>query len=77
MTLWYTEDIKVTSFGGGQYDKVKGFPMEYQVSQQGINMTFTATDIQNTKVDDTVFAIPAGYDQMTLKEFMASMGQGK
>jgi GLPGLI family protein len=75
--VYFTKDIKGTQGGGkGLFKELDGFPMEFELKQQGMSMKFTVTNVSDEKVDDNLFAVPAGYKEMTLEEFQKSMGGG-
>jgi hypothetical protein len=52
---------------------VKGVPLEYTLAAQGFSMTYTATKVEE-KVDPAAFAIPEGYEEMSIEDFMKTMG---
>lgn len=70
---WYSEEIKVSSTGQ-QYARpeIPGFPMEFEVDQNGVIMSFLATTFSEKLTDDkdTLFdtSVPEGYETMTLEE---------
>lgn len=72
MTFWYTEDIKVNTQGQNYLNKqAPGFPMQYEINQGGMLMSFTI-DSFNKKLQnvDELFnqEIPDGYDEVTMEE---------
>lgn len=77
MTFWYTEDIKVNSKGQNYLnDKVPGFPMQYEMNQGGMLMSFTIDSFEKKlKNASELFSqeIPDGYEEMTMEE-LQSMG---
>ena len=75
--VFYTEEIPVnetkTTFEG-----LKGFPLEYSISQSGIKMTFTTKSIDKSPIPDSKFdLVKAGYKETTLEELQKSMMGGK
>jgi len=76
MVIYYTNDIvaKNQNFSD-QYKGVEGFPMEYQMSQNGMNMKLLAKSVSKEKVDDAKFVIPSDY-KLTTKEELAKMFGG-
>ncbi|MEM9547454.1 MAG: hypothetical protein AAGA77_15855 [Bacteroidota bacterium] len=73
---WITEDIKTDAniIQGMQDLKLKGFPLEFSITNPQMKLTFAATDIKDT-VDESVFVLKTdGYKKMTMKEFTESMG---
>ena len=75
VTIYYTEEIP-TSDIKSVYKGLKGYPMEYQITQSGIKMTFTAKSVSKDPVPDSKFEIPKdGYKEMTMEEFQKAMLQ--
>jgi GLPGLI family protein len=73
--MWFTKDIAANTKGQQYFNKdMPGFPMEYTVSQQGMTIKMTVTDISKT-VDKKAFdmKVPDGYQVKTMDE-MKSMG---
>ena len=73
---WITEDIKTDAniIQGMQDLKLKGFPLEFSITNPQMTLTFAATDIKES-VDQSVFTLNTeGYKKMTMKEFTESMG---
>jgi GLPGLI family protein len=76
IVIFYTSEIaaKNQSFND-QYKGVDGFPMEYQMTQNGMNMKLVAKSVSREKVDDSKFTIPPDY-KITTKEELAKMFGG-
>ncbi|MCW3085686.1 MAG: hypothetical protein JWP12_3052 [Bacteroidetes bacterium] len=75
VTIYYTEEIP-TSDIKSVYKGLKGYPMEYQITQGGIKMTFTAKSVSKDPVPDNKFELPKdGYKEMTMEEFQKTMLQ--
>jgi len=75
VNIYYTEEIP-TSDIKAVYKGLKGYPMEYQITQSGIKMTFTAKSVSKDPIDDLKFDIPKeGYKEVTMEEFQKSMQQ--
>jgi GLPGLI family protein len=74
VTVYYTEDLP--SGTNSQYKELKGFPLEYEVSQQGMIMQFTAKEVSKDKVSDELFEIPEGYTETTKDDLGKMMGGG-
>lgn len=73
--MWFTKDIAANTKGQQYFNKdMPGFPMEYSVTQQGMTIKMTVTDISKT-VDKKAFdmKVPDGYQVKTIDE-MKSMG---
>ncbi|WP_235298984.1 hypothetical protein [Portibacter marinus] len=77
MSAYITPDIKAGAevMQGIDAGKLKGFPLEYVVSQGGqFAMVFTALEVQD-KVDPEVFNLDTkGFKEMTMEEFQSAMG---
>jgi GLPGLI family protein len=73
--VYYTEEIG-TEYNS-QFPGIKGFPIQYELSSQGITMIYTAKTVTREKVDVKLSEIPKDYKQMTVKEFTDMMGGGQ
>lgn len=76
--FWYTEEIAVSKKGQSSMNElVPGFPMEYEINNQGMKMTFTVTELEKKldKNSNELFelTIPEGYKLLTAEE-MKAMG---
>lgn len=76
--FWYTEKIKAASegqkyFGG---NGIPGFPMQMQISQNGMEIKMTATSFEKLPKKHKYFdlTIPEGYQKMTKEELGKMMG---
>ena len=77
LTIYYTNDILAKNQGfNDQYKGIEGFPMEYQLSQNGMNMKFMAKSAAKEKVDAEKFTIPAEYKLTTREELSKMFGGG-
>lgn len=72
VVAYYTEEFKAQT----QHDLggIKGFPMEYVVSAEGIQMRFYVVSIDKQTVSDDLFIIPDGYKKMSQKELQQLYG---
>lgn len=75
VTVWFTEEIPAL---GGANNKtgadIPGFPMEYTIDGGNeMVMTMSVSKVEKTKVADSEFEIPEGYEEMTMEEFQNSM----
>jgi GLPGLI family protein len=68
MTIWYTEEIM--SEGFNKFNSLKGLPMQYTVTANGMVMTMTVTRVSKETVSDDKFVIPEGYTLKTKEELM-------
>jgi GLPGLI family protein len=77
--FWYTTEIDVAKKGQSYLNSdVPGFPMQFELNNQGMIMTMTVTKIE-TKLDkkaESLFdmKIPAGYKEMTMEQMMQMSG---
>ncbi len=76
MKYYITEKIQPPA-GVKKKDKklaLKGYPLEMVIDTgQGFEMVFTATEVLN-KLPDDAFAVPEGYQKMTMEEFEEMTG---
>jgi GLPGLI family protein len=75
MEIWYTDAIPGFMMEE-QFEGLKGFPLEYTTSQNGVTASMRAKEIKKQAVPDTSFAIPAGYQEMTAESMMQMMMGG-
>jgi GLPGLI family protein len=91
--VWYTPEFvmadgfSLTSQGGGGMrmmgfnpsgiEKIKGFPMEYEiVRQNGMRIHMTVIKVQlDADIDDKTFEIPKGYDIKPMSEMQNQGGR--
>lgn len=68
-TVYYSEELgsELTNFGS-TFHGLKGFPMEYVITQGEIITTFAVTEVKKGKVKDTDFGIPSDYVELTAEE---------
>lgn len=79
LAVWFTKEIspinnKVHPAGR----QIPGFPLEYEVMQQGIIMKYTPTSVsKDFKVDPNFFdtTIPPGFEELNM-DALKKMGQG-
>ncbi|MDR2834988.1 MAG: hypothetical protein LBV69_02125 [Bacteroidales bacterium] len=80
MEVYYTEDIilsdetkdkLITGMKG-----LKGIPMEYTMTSQGISMKFKVKEVLAKKPKSGLFVIDDDYQKMTMEEFLQMMGGG-
>ncbi len=75
--VFYTEKIPASELKSA-YKGLKGFPLEYSMSQSGIKMKFYAKTVSKGKVADSKFEIPKeGYKETTLEELQKEMSGGQ
>lgn len=73
MEVWYTEELE--SGGKTMHHGLKGTLMQYTVSQKGMVMVMTVTNISKETVSEDKFVVPDGYTYKTKEELM-KMGMG-
>lgn len=73
ITVFYTEEIKGNS-PDSRFKGLNGFPMEYEMNQNGMKMLITANEVRKEKVDDKIFEIPEGYKETTKEELQKMFG---
>ncbi len=70
--MYVTEDIQptATSQWEMQYPGMKGYPLSIEVTQQGMKMNIIAKNVDAKASKDIQYSseIPAGYEEMTVKE---------
>jgi len=71
-TIFYTEEISGDL--SNQYKKIKGFPLEYEVNEGEMTVTFLAKEVTKKKLEKALFEVPDGYETMTMDEFRESLG---
>lgn len=77
LTVWFTDKLKIS--GGWYYnmDGLKGFPLEFAMSANGMKMWMVAREINNEPVSPDKFVVPSGYKVMTQQELMLMFGNMK
>ncbi|MCO6499168.1 MAG: DUF4412 domain-containing protein [Vicingus serpentipes] len=73
LTVFYTEEINAQE-AKSQYKGLKGFPMQYEIHNQGIKMVMTVKEVNQEKVASVEFTTPEDYQTMTMEEFQKMMG---
>ncbi len=71
--IYYTE--KIPSSYNSQFPGIKGYPLEYSMHVQGMDITYTASNIQKEKVNTQLSEIPDEYQIMTMQEFKTAIGR--
>ncbi len=71
--VYYTEDIVTPIAKSGPFKLLKGFPLEYSMSQQGVKVSITATKVDKQSLKDDTFTVPSGYKLMTMEEIRADI----
>lgn len=74
--VWYTEELPSL----GLYKKMKGlkgFPMEFEMNQNGISSKISVSKISEESISDSEFIIPSEYEKVSQEEFQQMMMQAK
>ncbi|MCK9613579.1 MAG: hypothetical protein PHR81_10830 [Bacteroidales bacterium] len=77
--VYYTEELggELLNYGG-QFNKLKGVPLEYTMTTpDGKIITFAASEVKRGKVKDTDFLIPADYVELSAEEKQQLLNQLK
>lgn len=74
MTVFYTEKIK--NQAQKEFMGLKGFPLEYSLSQNGINMVMTAASVNEESVSDDLFQKSEGFQDITREDLQKMMMGG-
>jgi GLPGLI family protein len=72
--IFYTD--KISPEANSQFPGLKGFPLEYTITTQGILVTYRAEKLTEMEIANEMSAIPDGYESMSVEEFMKLMGGG-
>ena len=75
LTVYYTEELntKKTKSQYKNLEGLKGFPMQYEINNEGMKMVMSAKEVKNEKISENEFTIPEGYEVMTMEEFQKMM----
>lgn len=69
--VFYTNKLEIDH---KDFKSLKGFPLEYYTTQQGMKLRMTATEVTKKKIPASYFEVPSGYDRMTMDELSKMMG---
>ena len=73
ITVFFTE--KIPNYMNQELMNLKGMPIQYEISQIGIEMKMTATKIDRSYVPENSFVKPEGYHEMDVNDFKNMTGQ--
>ena len=78
MEVFVTEEINMPEnyYENSQVKGVKGVPMEYTMSANGLNMTMTAKEVKKGGVNNSMFMITDDYQKLSAEEFAKMLGGG-
>ena len=68
--LYYTDELP--SGAHKEFEGLKGFPLQYSVSNGPMNMIMTASAVTKEKLDKGMFEIPEGYENQSFEDFQKS-----
>jgi GLPGLI family protein len=75
VTVYYTSEIKNNGFNS-QIKGIKGYPLAFELNQNGMKISYTAKTVTKEKIDDSKFTVDTkDYKETTREELMKSMGQ--
>ncbi|KAB1064376.1 DUF4412 domain-containing protein [Salibacter halophilus] len=69
---WVTDKIKANT-QNQLGKKLKGFPLSYEMSNQGMEMILTAVKVEKKKIDDDNFVVPSEYEKISMEEAQQMM----
>ncbi len=72
MTIFYTE--KISNKAQKEFAGLKGFPLQYSMTQQGISMEMIAESVTKQSVPDGSFSKSDGYNDITEADLKKMMG---
>lgn len=75
MIVWCAEGITGGGSWGGNFDNLKGAPLEYTADLNGMSMTMIASKVSDEKVGKKMFEIPSDYKSMTMEELQKQFKQ--
>ena len=74
MTIFYTE--KINNKAQSRFVGLKGFPLQYTMTQQSMTLEMTASEISKESVSDAIFNKSEGYKDMSQADLQKMMGGG-
>jgi len=74
VTMYVTDKINPSNSQFKEmFEELNGFPLQISFKAEGVAVTLTATEVK-PDVDAANFAVPEGYQKMTMEEFSKQMG---
>ena len=67
-------DIKNSNWCN-QYNEIEGVLLRYEIKQFGIQARMTATKMDTVSVNDSIFNVPQGYNEVTLERMLFEMDE--
>jgi GLPGLI family protein len=74
MTIWFTEAILANNQWNESMNGVTGFPMEFNMKSDRVDMHMVASKVSAEKVDGSMFKVPSDYKMMTEDEMKSMFG---
>ena len=74
MTVFYTE--KIVNQAQKEFAGLKGFPLQYSMSQQNMTVKMIAQEVSEESVLESIFNKSEGYKEMTQEELQQMMMGG-
>ena len=76
LTVFYTDELStgLENANNPMFKDIDGMMLEFQMSQNGMNMHFTAVNIDKKKVSDSVFDVPDGYEEISKEDMQSKFG---
>jgi GLPGLI family protein len=72
VTIYYTEELPAKA--SREFKGLKGYPLEYEISQQGMTMRMSAKKVEKATLPASDFEVPAGFEKMTMDQLTKMMG---
>lgn len=72
--IWYTTEI--SSDASPEFSVLKGFPMQYTIEAEGMEITVRAKRVEKKKLDKSLFVVPAEYEEVSEEDLGGMMGGG-
>jgi GLPGLI family protein len=74
VVVYYTSEIKNNGYNS-QIKGIKGYPLCFELNQNGMKIAYTAKTVSKEKIEDSKFIIDTkDYKETTREELMKSMG---
>lgn len=77
--VYITEKLKPNTAGVNmQFTNLKGFPLYYEIKQQGMTVIMEAKEVSTKKPEKSEFSmkIPDGYEEVSVEDLMNGLGGG-
>jgi len=76
LIVYYTDELStgLENANNPMFKDIDGMMLEFTMNQDGMNMHFTAVNIDKKKVSDRIFDIPDGYEEISKEELQNRFG---